>query len=402
MERILRDNLLGAILVSRGLVGEEQLALGLQVQEREGGWRKLGDVLLDLGYVGPEALGEALEIQQRMAEEVISRLEGPRPPLPRPEPGRDRLLVYFQDRDEGNRWSWLLQIEGYLLDQAPSAEATLQQLQQRRYSLLLLEIAGPELLRVPVMARQVDPDLVTVAVVDYSLFRSSRRGLWSATPYYLLCPFEQEELLLLLSQALERRQLRLENRVLREQMEQRGRELALLTELGSRLSSAEDLAQALTHAMFRAVDIFGSQAGSLLMLDEAKGELRFEVVVGEHVAPCPDTVPLGEGICGHVAQTGQPMLVPDVRQEPRFYAEAERLTGFETHSILCVPVRVLGRTVAVIQVVNKADGTAFTPWDQRLLLAIANLVGDAIERSRLRQARGEGTAPAQGAAPGTG
>jgi GAF domain-containing protein len=126
------------------------------------------------------------------------------------------------------------------------------------------------------------------------------------------------------------------------------------------------------------------------MVDEAKGELRFEVMVGGHVAPCPERIPLGQGICGHVAQTGQPMLVPDVRQEPRFYAEAEHLTGFETRSVLCVPIRALGRTVGVIQVVNKADGTPFTPWDQRLLLAIATLVGNAIERSRLRRALGGG------------
>src|SRR5512136_670047 len=88
MERILRDNLLGAILISRGLLSEEQLGLGLQVQEREGGWRKLGDVLLDLGYLSAEGLNEALEVQKRMAEEVLARLEGPRPLVPRPEPGR--------------------------------------------------------------------------------------------------------------------------------------------------------------------------------------------------------------------------------------------------------------------------------------------------------------------------
>jgi putative methionine-R-sulfoxide reductase with GAF domain/CheY-like chemotaxis protein len=389
MERLLRDNLLGAILVHRGLVTEEQLALGLQVQEREGGWRKLGDVLLDLGYVSPAGLNEALEIQRRMAEEVLARLESPRPLLPRPEPGRDRLLLYFQDRDEGNRWSWFLQFEGYLLDQAPSAEAVLQQIQQRSYALLLMEISVPELLRVPVMARQLDPELVTVAVVDYALFRSSRRGLWTATPYYLLSPFEQEELLLVLGQALERRHLRLENQLLREQIELRGQELALLTELGTRLAVADDLAQALTHAMFRTVDIFGSQAGWLLMVEEASGELRYEVMVGGQVAPLRlQRIPLGQGVCGWVAEKGQPLLVAEAQQDPRFQVEAERLPGLEVRSVLCVPIRALGRTVGVIEVIDKADRTPFTPWDQRLLTAIATLVGGAIERDRLRRALG--------------
>jgi putative methionine-R-sulfoxide reductase with GAF domain/CheY-like chemotaxis protein len=387
MERILRDNLLGAILVSRGMVSEEQLALGLQVQEREGGWRKLGDVLLDLGYVSPDGLRDALDVQGRMAEEVLTRLEGPRPRLPRPKPGRDRLLVHFQDPDDRSRWVRVLQDEGYLLEHATTADVALQQLKERAYSLLLLDVVGPELLQVPVMARQLEPDLVTVAVVDYSLFRNSRRGIWSATPYYLLRPFEREELLLILNEALEWRHLRLENQSLRGHLEQRGRELALLTELGTRLSSAEDLPQALTQAMIRVVDIFGSQAGSLLTVDHEKEELRFEVTVGGYADPLsPLRIKLGQGICGWVAQEGQPLLVSDVTQDPRFFAEADLVSGFETRSILCVPVQVAGKTVAVIEVLNKADGTSFTPWDQRLLMAIATLAGSAIERANLRQA----------------
>ena len=394
MERILRDNLLGAILIHRGLLTEEQLALGLQVQKREGGWRKLGDVLLDLGYVSPEGLSEALEVQRRMAEEVMARLEGSRPAPPRSEPGRERLLLFFRDREEGTHLAHLLEDEGFTVEEVITPEAAFQKLQQHRYALFLLEVAGPEMLRLPVMARELDPDLVVVAVVDYNLFRGSRRGLWMATPYHLLRPFEREELLQVLSEALERRRLRLENRLLLEQMDQRGRELALLTELGLRLSTAEDLPQALTQAMFRVVDIFGSQAGSLLMVDEEKNELRFEVMVGEYVAPLrPLRLKMGQGICGWVAQTGQPLLVPDVRQEPRFYAEADLLTGFETRSVLCVPIQVQGKTVGVIEVINKADGTAFTPWDQRLLTAIATLAGDAIERTTLRRALGRGRSP---------
>lgn len=402
MERILRDNLLGAILVSRGLVSEEQLALGLQVQEREGGWRKLGDVLQDLGYIGPEGLNEALEVQKRMAEEVISRLEGPRPPHLRPETGRDLVLACLPEREEAGRWLRLLQEEGYQVEHAASAEAALVMLQQRRFSLLLMDVTAPELLRALVMARQLDPNLVAVALVDMALFRASRRGLWMATPHYLLRPFERDELLLVLNEALDRRRLRLENQTLRGQIEQRGRELALLTELGSRLNAAEDLPQALTQAMFRVVDIFGSQAGSLLMVDEDTQELSFEVMVGEHVAPLrPVRIKVGQGICGWVAQSGQPLLVPDVRQEPRFYAEADLVSGFETRSILAVPIIALGRTVGVIEVLNKADRTPFTPWDQRLLMAIATLAGDAIERAALRRELTQRRArPAAGPAEG--
>jgi signal transduction protein with GAF and PtsI domain len=235
------------------------------------------------------------------------------------------------------------------------------------------------------MARQVRPDLSIVAIVDYALFRRSRRGLWSATPTYLIRPFDRDELLQVLDDGLERRRLRLQNRTMREQMEQYGRELALLTELGQRLTMTDDLSRALTQAMFHVVDIFGSQAGSLLLVDEQTQELRFEVMVGEHVAPLrPIRIKVGQGICGWVAETGQPLLVPDVSKEPRFYAEADRLTGFKTRSILCVPILAQGRTIGVIEVINKADGSSFTSWDRRVLVTIATMVGAAIERAQLR------------------
>lgn len=386
MEQLLRDNLLGAILVSRGLIDEEQLVLALQVQEREGGWRKLGDILQDLGYLSPEGLSEALEVQRCMADEVLSRIESPRSGSAATESSQERLLVYFQDRREISHWSQVLFEEGYALEKVSTAEQALQRLRRQRYALLLIEITIPELLRFPVITRQLDPDLATVAVVDYPIFRRSRRGLFLATPYYLLRPFDREELLLVLQEALKRRRLSLQNRLLHGELEQRSRELILLTELSRRLTATDDLTQALTQAMFQAVDIFGCQAGSLLMVNERTGELRFEVMVGEHVAPLrPLRIKIGEGIAGWVAQTGQPLIVPDVRQDSRFLAAADRLSGFETRSILCVPIWCRGKTVGVIEVINKADGTPFTPWDQRVLMAIAAIVGTAIEWAYLRQ-----------------
>ncbi len=385
MERLLRDNLLGAILVSRGLIGEEELALALQVQEREGGWRKLGDVLLDLGYISPEGLQEGLEVQRRMAEEVLRRLEG-LPAVPRlPEEGKECLLVYFQNPTEAVRWSQVLQETNYPFEMVTQSRTALERLRQQHFVLLLIEISGPEFLRLPVIARQLRPDLVIVAIVDEALFRQIRRGLWSVTSFYLVRPFEHEELVRMLENALERRRLRLQNRAMREQMEQYRRELAALTELGERLTSTENLSQALTQAMFRVVDIFGSQAGSLLLVDKEAGELRFEVMVGEQVAPLRSLrLKIGQGICGWVAQTGQPLLVPDVRQDPRFCAKADRLSGFQTRSILCVPILAHGEVIGVIEVINKADGSPFTPWDQRLLTTVAMMAGAAIERAQLR------------------
>ncbi|MBN1485675.1 MAG: GAF domain-containing protein [Chloroflexia bacterium] len=386
MERLLRDNLLGALLVSRGFISEDQLSLGLQVQEREGGWRKLGDILQDLGYVNADQLREALRVQRRMSEEVIQRLESPRPEMPRPDPGQDALLVYFRDPDEGARWTRILWEEGYVLDLLSSYEVLLRRLQQRKHSLLLLEIANAEALRIPHIAARLDPDLVSVAVVEHALYRRSRRSLWAATPYYILRPFEQDELLLVVGKALERRRMILENRSLRSQVERHGRELALLTELSSRLLLADDLLLALNQGMEWLVDISDSQAGSLVMVDQRSGKLSFSAIFGAQAdALRPILLQLGRQAFRLVAQTGEPLLIANLCEDNRFPTVSGLLAGFEPYTVLYAPLQVMGEVIGLIGLIRGTAQSPFTPWDQRLLVAVATLLGDTLARVHLYQ-----------------
>lgn len=67
-------------------------------------------------------------------------------------------------------------------------------------------------------------------------------------------------------------------------------------------------------------------------------------------------IPLGRGIVGHVAATGQVVNVPDAYEDPRFDATLDAKTGVRTRSILCVPVCVTrGKPIAVIEAVTVAD-----------------------------------------------
>ncbi len=72
------------------------------------------------------------------------------------------------------------------------------------------------------------------------------------------------------------------------------------------------------------------------------------------------TVPVGEGICGHVAQTGEVLMIDDAYQDVRFNQHIDRATGFRTRSILCVPVYDTSQAppvlAGVMQVINKRDG----------------------------------------------
>src|SRR6185369_2550133 len=90
----------------------------------------------------------------------------------------------------------------------------------------------------------------------------------------------------------------------------------------------------------------------------------------------------GEGIAGYVAQTGIPVVVADVTREPRFSDRVDRLTGFKTRSIACVPLKVRGELTGVVEVVSKNPG-AFGDKELDTLGAIAGPVAVMLENARL-------------------
>jgi diguanylate cyclase (GGDEF)-like protein len=131
--------------------------------------------------------------------------------------------------------------------------------------------------------------------------------------------------------------------------------------------------------------VIGVETGSLLLVDEASNELTFRISLGGDADNVLSRrIPSGKGIAGWVFQQGQPLLVPDVQQDSRYFPEVDYFTGFQTRSILCVPLRVRGACFGVIELVNKMPGV-FTGDDLRLLESVAALTATAIEQSRLHE-----------------
>lgn len=105
-------------------------------------------------------------------------------------------------------------------------------------------------------------------------------------------------------------------------------------------------------------------------------------------------LPVGQGIAGHVAATGEPLNIADAYQDPRFNRAVDSATGFVTRSILCVPM--LGRdrrVVGVVQALNHQGGAGaagqggadgpFTEDDAELLLALGAIAAASIENANL-------------------
>ncbi|MDZ7262629.1 MAG: PP2C family protein-serine/threonine phosphatase, partial [candidate division KSB1 bacterium] len=86
-----------------------------------------------------------------------------------------------------------------------------------------------------------------------------------------------------------------------------------------------------------------------------------------------------------VAKTGEPLNVPDVSKDNRFYAEPDRITGFTTRSILAVPLKVKNKVIGVAEVINPLYGDSFTEDDLELFSTFGRQVALAIENARMHR-----------------
>ena len=154
-------------------------------------------------------------------------------------------------------------------------------------------------------------------------------------------------------------------------------------EFSKALVSAYDMETLLTAILGRIKAIIPAENWSLLLIDPQTGELYFAVIVGL----APETVrdirlKPGEGIAGTVAQTGKPIFIPDVNQDPRFAARVDIQTGFDTRSIIALPLVVRGEVIGVFEVVNVEEERYFREKYLPHLTILADYVAIAVDNVR--------------------
>ena len=156
---------------------------------------------------------------------------------------------------------------------------------------------------------------------------------------------------------------------------------AALREVGLALGTTLDLDQLLELILSKLTEALEADRATLYLLDEANDELVSRIVQGREVQSI--RLKVGAGIAGHVAKTGKSLHVKEPYKDPRFNAEWDMISGYRTRSILAAPMKNhLGRTIGVIQVLNKKRGE-FTDTDAIILAALATQAAISIDNSRL-------------------
>ncbi|MCP3950877.1 MAG: sensor domain-containing diguanylate cyclase [Desulfobacterales bacterium] len=157
-------------------------------------------------------------------------------------------------------------------------------------------------------------------------------------------------------------------------------------ELGKAVTATLNLERILVIIFERLNQMIRAKNWTLFLLDPDTQELRFELVAGlQDYSLSNIRIKVGEGIAGAVAQTGEPILVSDVRQDPRFSQKIDTLTGFTTRSLICLPLKIQKSVIGVIEVVNPEDASLFEDQAIPALSILADFVAIAIANARVHR-----------------
>jgi diguanylate cyclase (GGDEF)-like protein len=154
-------------------------------------------------------------------------------------------------------------------------------------------------------------------------------------------------------------------------------------EIGKRLTSSLNLKEILEHIMKKISLMIRAGNWSLLVKDPDTGELTFEIVKGvDSDSLTGMKLPPGGSIASHVAETGKPLFLSDVKKDPRFNSKVDEQTGFSTQSLICIPLKIYGQTLGVIEIVNVEDMSDFEIRELPVLQVLADYAAIAIQNSR--------------------
>ncbi|HEV2171646.1 MAG TPA: GAF domain-containing protein, partial [Candidatus Binatus sp.] len=185
--------------------------------------------------------------------------------------------------------------------------------------------------------------------------------------------------------------LALENRLAREK-EQHDQlatveRLTALYDISRIFNSTLEIEELLPVVVEKIRDILSAEACNLWLVDAEAGDLYAVQQAGEDPtlgegARCP----MGEGVIGQAAQTGQPKLVENAHEEELLAERQKRSADFQIESLMCAPLLKDQEVVGAVEVINRLDGGTFTEEDLYFLTSISEQAAIAIHNANLLEA----------------
>ena len=159
-------------------------------------------------------------------------------------------------------------------------------------------------------------------------------------------------------------------------------------EIANLINSELSIGKLLSNVMEATKKAFLADAVSLLLVDDKTGDLIFQIALGDVGDEIKEIFRLkkGQGIAGTVAETGIPLNLEDVYQYPKFSPKYDKKTNYRTRAMLCVPLKIHGEIIGVIQVLNKLTKPfVFSHEELEMLVTISSSIAVAIDTAKMHK-----------------
>lgn len=160
--------------------------------------------------------------------------------------------------------------------------------------------------------------------------------------------------------------------------------LATLIEINTLINfDYQDAHSLLERILESATRLTAGEASSLLLVNSENNKLYFEISIGSKEKELKNfSLNMGEGIAGWVAKNSTSLIVNDVDTDPRYFSEIGDKIGFDTKSILAVPMLIRDDCVGVLEIINRSDGGYFKNEDLQWLEMFASQAALAIRNAK--------------------
>ncbi len=281
--------------------------------------------------------------------------------------------------------SKVLESHGYQVFAVTSAEKARELLDVTTVDAALLDLvlpgqSGLELLRI---IKREHSDTEVIMMTSHASIDTAVQAMREGAYDYLHKPFEDiDDVWSCVSRALDRGRLARLNRELVAKQEQANRELSVLVQrlkslvhAGQVMGKLRNEAELFDFVLQQVRLELGAERISVMLVNQDTGQLRIVASLGlEHVQVSEVRVPMGSGIAGRVAATGEPVLA--------IAGEDPADSFMSAPIVMSAPLVGWHRTLGVINVTARPSGQPFEQQDLQFLEGLSGQVATSIERVR--------------------